>query len=94
MPRRSAAPPLAATLLLLAAAASLAPRPARAGEGTLPPAYPPTYAHVVDPTYKGPVPVNSSKAIANEWTCRQTPGCASHYCGLPYVLSNSQGAET
>ena len=67
--------------------------PAHAGQGTLPPAYPPTYAKVWDPLHRGPAPVNSSKALVNEWTCRQTPKCASHYCGLPYVLSNSQGEK-
>jgi hypothetical protein len=76
----------ALTLLLLAAP------PAHAGQGLLPPAYPVTLGKVWDPTYTGPARANASKQLVNEWTCRQTPKCASHYCGLPYVLSNSQGA--
>jgi hypothetical protein len=79
-------------MLATAAALLLLPLAAHAGQGTLPPAYPPTYGKVWDPLHRGPVPANSTKELVNAWTCRQTPRCASHYCGLPYVLSNSQGA--
>jgi hypothetical protein len=85
----AAASSSAVAFLLLAC---LLASPAHAGQGLLPPAHPVTLGKVLDPTYKGTARFNASKALVNAWTCRQTPKCASHYCGLPYVLSNSQGA--